>query len=43
MSTVDVRKVAAFLNVTPRRIQQLVKDGMPRDTRGQYDPIKCGA
>jgi len=43
MPTVDVHKVAAFLNVTPRRVQQLVKEGMPRGARGQYDPIKCGA
>jgi phage terminase Nu1 subunit (DNA packaging protein) len=43
MLTVNVAKVAQFLNVTPRRIQQLVKEGMPRGVRGQYDPIKCGA
>jgi phage terminase Nu1 subunit (DNA packaging protein) len=43
MPTVDVAKVGAFLNVTPRRIQQLVKEGMPREARGQYDPVKCGA
>jgi hypothetical protein len=43
MPTVDVTKVVKFLNVTPRRVQQLVKEGMPRDARGQYNPIKCGA
>lgn len=41
MPTVDVSKVAAFLNLDERRIQQLVKEGMPRESRGQYDPIKC--
>jgi hypothetical protein len=42
MRNVDVRKVAAFLNVTPCRVQQLVKEGMPRGARRQYDPIKRG-
>jgi hypothetical protein len=42
MPTVDVHKVARFLNVTPRRVQQHVKEEMPRAARGQYDPIKCG-
>jgi phage terminase Nu1 subunit (DNA packaging protein) len=41
MPIVDVTKVASFLNLDERRIQQLVKEGMPRETRGQYDPIKC--
>ena len=43
MPTIDVHKVSKFLNVTPRRVQQLVKEGMPREARGQYNPIKCGA
>jgi phage terminase Nu1 subunit (DNA packaging protein) len=43
LPTVGVHRVAAFLNVTPRRVQQLVKEGMPRSSRGQYDPVKCGA
>lgn len=42
MPPVDVHRVAEFLNVTPRRVQQLVKEGMPRGARGEYDPIKCG-
>jgi phage terminase Nu1 subunit (DNA packaging protein) len=41
MPIVDVTKVASFLNLDERRIQQLVKEGMPREARGQYDPIKC--
>jgi len=42
MPTVDVTKVASFLNLDERRIHQLVKEeGMPRESRGHYDPIKC--
>jgi phage terminase Nu1 subunit (DNA packaging protein) len=41
MPTVEVSKVAAFLNLDERRVQQLVKEGMPRESRGQYDPVKC--
>ena len=41
MPTVDVTKVASALNLDERRIQQLVKEGMPRESRGQYDPVKC--
>jgi phage terminase Nu1 subunit (DNA packaging protein) len=41
MPIVDVTKVASALNLDPRRVQQLVKEGMPRVSRGQYDPVKC--
>lgn len=41
MPTVDVAKVASALNLDERRVQQLVKEGMPREQRGQYDPVKC--
>lgn len=41
MSMVNVERVADALNVTPRRVQQLVKEGLPREKRGEYDPIKC--
>jgi phage terminase Nu1 subunit (DNA packaging protein) len=41
MAVVNVARLAAFLNLTPRRVQQLVKEGMPREANGQYDPIKC--
>jgi phage terminase Nu1 subunit (DNA packaging protein) len=41
MPTVDVSKVASALNLTEQRVQQLVKEGMPREARGQYDPVKC--
>jgi phage terminase Nu1 subunit (DNA packaging protein) len=41
MATVDVTKVASALNLDERRVQQLVKEGLPREGRGQYDPVKC--
>jgi phage terminase Nu1 subunit (DNA packaging protein) len=41
MATVDVGKVASALNLDERRVQQLVKEGMPRVSRGRYDPVKC--
>src|SRR5580658_7327353 len=41
MPIVDVGKVANALNLTEMRVQQLVKEGMPREARGQYDPVKC--
>jgi len=41
MPTVDVTKVASALNLSTQRVQQLVKEGMPRESRGQYDPVKC--
>ena len=40
-ATVDVGKVANVLNLTEQRVQQLVKDGLPREARGRYDPEKC--
>lgn len=41
MATVNVGKIASALNLTEQRVQQLVKEGLPREARGQYDPIKC--
>ena len=41
MSTVNVTRVASALNLTEQRVQQLVKEGMPREGLGQYDPVKC--
>jgi phage terminase Nu1 subunit (DNA packaging protein) len=41
MALVDVTKISSALNLQVRRVQQLVKEGMPRETRGQYDPVKC--
>ena len=43
MPTVNVTRVAAFLNLSEQRVQQLVKLRiLPREARGSYDPIKCG-
>jgi hypothetical protein len=41
MPIVGIEKIAEALNLTPRRVQQLVPEGMPREGRGQYDPVKC--
>jgi phage terminase Nu1 subunit (DNA packaging protein) len=41
MPIVDVTKVASALNLSEARVQMLVKEGMPREARGQYDPVKC--
>jgi phage terminase Nu1 subunit (DNA packaging protein) len=38
---VTVATVAKALNLTDRRIAQLVKEGMPRAERGRYDPWAC--
>jgi phage terminase Nu1 subunit (DNA packaging protein) len=41
MPLVDVTRVAQALNLDERRVQQLVKEGLPRENRGQYDAVKC--
>jgi phage terminase Nu1 subunit (DNA packaging protein) len=41
MPTVDISKVASALNLTEQRVQQLVHEGLPREARGRYDPVKC--
>jgi phage terminase Nu1 subunit (DNA packaging protein) len=41
MAIVDVTRLAQALNLRPRRVQYLVKEGMPREARGKYDPVKC--
>jgi phage terminase Nu1 subunit (DNA packaging protein) len=41
MPIVGVEKVADALNLSPRRVQMLVKEGLPQESRGQYDPVKC--
>jgi len=41
MAIVDVERVANALNLTRQRVAQLVKEGLPREKRGQYDPVKC--
>jgi phage terminase Nu1 subunit (DNA packaging protein) len=37
MALVGGRKSPQALNVTPRRVQQLVEEGLPRAAYGQYD------
>lgn len=41
MATVNPDKVAQALNITPSRVHQLVKEGLPKEGRGQFDPVKC--
>ena len=41
MSIVNVARVASALNLSEQRVQQLVHEGMPRESRGQYDAVKC--
>ena len=41
--TVSAAELAKHLDLTPRRIQQLVAEGMPRTTRGRYDVASCRA
>jgi len=40
---VDVEAVAKAMNITPRRVQQLKKEGMPSVGRGQYELGPCMA
>lgn len=37
----DVNTIAKVLNVTPRRIQQLAKEGLPTLGRGRYPLVPC--
>ena len=41
MAIVNAEKVAQALNLTESRVDQLVKEGLPKEGRGQYDPVKC--
>lgn len=41
MAEVDVTQVAQFMNVSVRRVQQLVQEGMPQISRGRYDLGRC--
>lgn len=41
MPLADVDRVAQALNLTVQRVGQLVKEGMPKEGRGQYDAVKC--
>ena len=41
MAIVNAEKVAQALNLTESRVHQLVKEGLPKEGRGQYDAVKC--
>jgi phage terminase Nu1 subunit (DNA packaging protein) len=41
MALVNVQKLAGAMNVTTRRVAQLVHEGLPREERGKYDLAKC--
>ena len=41
MPTVNAEKIARALNLTESRVHQLVKEGMPKEGCGQFDPVKC--
>src|SRR4029077_16474733 len=41
MATVNAEKIARALNLTESRVHQLVKEGLPKEGRGQFDPVKC--
>lgn len=38
---VNAEKIAQALNLTESRVHQLVKEGLPKEGRGQYDAVKC--
>jgi phage terminase Nu1 subunit (DNA packaging protein) len=37
MAVVDLKQVSKALNVSERRVQQLAKEGLPKEDRGKYD------
>ena len=41
MPSVDVGRLSQALNVTKSWVHQLVKEGMPQESRGRYDLGKC--
>lgn len=41
MANVSVNDIAKFCRISPRRVQQLVKEGMPSEGRGQYNLAAC--
>lgn len=41
MATVNAEKIAQALNLTVQRVHQLVKEGLPKGGRSQFDPVKC--
>ncbi len=41
MALVRIGQVAHVLNISERRVQQLAKEGLPREDRGKYDLANC--
>lgn len=41
MPTVNAEKIARALNLTESRVHQLVREGLPKEGRGQFDALKC--
>jgi phage terminase Nu1 subunit (DNA packaging protein) len=41
MALVGGAQLAKAMNVTLRRVQQLVADGMPKKSEGRYDLVPC--
>jgi hypothetical protein len=42
MKLVNGKQMAIFLGLdSDRRVQQLVKEGMPKEAHGKYDPMRC--
>jgi phage terminase Nu1 subunit (DNA packaging protein) len=41
MAAVGPEKIAQALNLTKSRVHQLVHEGLPKEGRGQFDPVKC--
>jgi len=41
MAAVNAVKIAQALNLTEQRVHQLVREGLPKEGRGLFDPVKC--
>lgn len=41
MAETSAKILANLFGLTERRIEQLVKEGMPKERRGKYDLLKC--
>ena len=41
MAAVNAEKIGKVLNLTEQRVHQLVREGLPKEGRGLFDPAKC--
>lgn len=41
MPLINVKQMAKLMNLTPRRVQQLAKEGLPRAAKDRYDASKA--